>query len=205
MTLEHAQLEKFILQLNLYHESISNLTCKLCEPIIIDDRGLRLTINDIIKGMEELNLPQIMGEIKYIGKRLLHIEKILEKLDKNVLTKKVNLEFSVDGYELVKRNKINNPEIPDNSDEIPDNSDKEIIEILSTLSKRESICIIHRLGLLGEKSKTFVKTGEILNCGREGARRIESNALRKLRHPSRIEKVRKCSNDKLRKEVCGDI
>ena len=76
--------------------------------------------------------------------------------------------------------------------------------LLSTLTERESKVLIHRFGLLGEKKKTQEGIGKLFNISRERIRQIESKALRKLKHPTRIEKVRLLTHKELRKSVIGE-
>jgi len=63
-------------------------------------------------------------------------------------------------------------------------------EILSTLSPREEMVIRLRYGIGEPKEHTLEEIGRCLQVSRERARQIESNALRKLRHPSRIQRLR---------------
>ena len=162
-----------------------------------DVKDLSHKIDTFEEKTNNLDIGQTMSEIKYIGKRLLEIEDILKKVDKEGLSKKVNLEFTVDGYELVKRKKLI-------QEDAIENSDQELIDILSTITNRERLAIVRRLGLLGGAAGTYDAVGKTLVVTRERARQIYAKGLRKLRHPSRIEKVRNCGNDKLIKEVCGD-
>jgi len=63
-------------------------------------------------------------------------------------------------------------------------------EILSTLSPREEMVIRLRYGIGEPKEHTLEEIGRCLHVSRERARQIECNALRKLRHPSRIQRLR---------------
>ena len=156
-------------------------------------------LSDKIAEISKMELGQTFAEIKYIGNRLNEIEKILKKIDIEGISKKVELEFKVDGYELVKR--------PCGYEEEPVETsiDNKIQEILLTLLPRERKAIVYRLGLLGNKACTFEKVGKVLEVTRERARQIYAKALRKLRHPTRIEKVKACESDALKLEVLGDL
>src|ERR1700723_2343782 len=57
-------------------------------------------INDFRNMQQTLTYP---GEIKYIGNRLNEIEKILKKLLQDQPKKEVQIQFSCDGYEMVKK------------------------------------------------------------------------------------------------------
>ncbi len=63
-------------------------------------------------------------------------------------------------------------------------------EVLSTLTPREARILRLRFGLQDGYSYTLKEVGEKLGLTRERIRQIESEALRKLRHPSRSRKLR---------------
>ena len=57
---------------------------------------------------------------------------------------------------------------------------------LASLREREGKVLELRFGLAGEKPLTLQATGTALGLTRERMRQYESQALRKLRHPSRL-------------------
>jgi len=63
-------------------------------------------------------------------------------------------------------------------------------EVLSTLNKREREIIEMRYGLVDGVEHTLEEVGASFNITRERVRQIETKALRKLRHPTRIRKLR---------------
>jgi len=63
-------------------------------------------------------------------------------------------------------------------------------EILSTLSKREQKVIRLRFGLGNHPPMTLEQVGRIFGVTRERIRQIEAQALRKLKHPKRAEKLK---------------
>ncbi len=63
-------------------------------------------------------------------------------------------------------------------------------EILSTLSKREQKVIRLRYGLGNHPPMTLEQVGRIFGVTRERIRQIEAQALRKLKHPKRAEKLK---------------
>jgi len=67
---------------------------------------------------------------------------------------------------------------------------EDVEEVLSTLTPREARIIRLRFGLQDGYSYTLKEVGEKLGLTRERIRQIESEALRKLRHPSRSRKLR---------------
>ena len=65
----------------------------------------------------------------------------------------------------------------------------EIEEVLCTLTPREQEVLILRFGLYGGTCHTLEEVGNMFGVTRERIRQIEANALIKLRHPSRLEKL----------------
>ena len=63
-------------------------------------------------------------------------------------------------------------------------------EILSTLSERERDVVIYRFGLKDGNTLTLEVVGKLFNVTRERIRQIEAKALRKLRHPVRLNKLK---------------
>ena len=76
--------------------------------------------------------------------------------------------------------------------------------LLKTLTERESNVIIHRLGLFGEKNKTYVDIAKIFGVSRERVREIYNKGIRNLRHPSRRQLAEKIEHKELRKEILGE-
>lgn len=69
---------------------------------------------------------------------------------------------------------------------------KIVVELVDSLSERESFVISMRFGIDVSKAHTLKEIGDILGVSRERVRQVESVALRKLRHPK---------NKKLLKEI----
>ena len=67
---------------------------------------------------------------------------------------------------------------------------EQLREVLNTLGGREREVIDYRFGLTDGYSRTLEEVGEFFNVTRERVRQIESKALRKLRHPSRMRALR---------------
>ena len=63
-------------------------------------------------------------------------------------------------------------------------------EILSTLTPREAKVLRMRFGIEMNTDHTLEEVGKQFDVTRERIRQIEAKALRKLRHPSRSEKLR---------------
>ncbi len=67
---------------------------------------------------------------------------------------------------------------------------EQVEQVLSTLSDRERRVLEERFGLKDGKPKTLEEVGRMFAVTRERIRQIEAKALRKLRHPSRGNKLR---------------
>lgn len=67
---------------------------------------------------------------------------------------------------------------------------EQVEQVLSTLSDRERRVLEERFGLKDGRPKTLEEVGRMFAVTRERIRQIEAKALRKLRHPSRGNKLR---------------
>lgn len=154
---EYKHVERIIENLNQHWHSIKLLLSYVSKPLTINDIGLKEVLLEITEKLklyclkaEKLDLVQINSEIKFTGKRLDGIEKLLSEIKENGLRKEVKLEFSCDGYELVKK-----PigYLPTDGIEKPIESLQIIID---KLTMKEGHVLIHRLGLFGMKKQTFL-------------------------------------------------
>ena len=67
---------------------------------------------------------------------------------------------------------------------------REVAEVLGMLSERERGVLELRFGLKDGRSRTLEEVGGAYGVTRERIRQIEAKALRKLRHPSRLRKLK---------------
>lgn len=67
---------------------------------------------------------------------------------------------------------------------------EKVDEVLSSLSKKEEMVIKNRFGMMTGEELTLEEVGTIFHVTRERIRQIESKALRKIKHPSRLSKLR---------------
>ena len=73
---------------------------------------------------------------------------------------------------------------------IHSNLAKQTQKVLSTLDKREEKILRMRFGIGEKQDHTLEEVGQDFNVTRERIRQIEEKALKKLKHPSRAEKLR---------------
>lgn len=161
-------------------------------------REIYKDINNIVKQLENVCLAlksdSILGTLAYIGKRINEIGVDIYDMKNNGIKKKIHLDLTLDGYEMVK--KKNEPET---NIEIP--SEDCVRELLHTLTALEQRVLIHRFGLFLESKKTLEATGIILKKSRERVRQIEAKALRKCRHPSRKTLVDRITHKELKMHI----
>ena len=67
---------------------------------------------------------------------------------------------------------------------------EQLDQVLSTLTDREEKVLRLRFGLVDGRARTLEEVGQQFNVTRERIRQIEAKALRKLRHPTRSNKVK---------------
>jgi RNA polymerase primary sigma factor len=67
---------------------------------------------------------------------------------------------------------------------------EEIEEILATLAPREAMVLILRYGLRDNRPRTLEEVGKVFNVTRERIRQIEAKALRRLKHPNKMKKLK---------------
>lgn len=66
----------------------------------------------------------------------------------------------------------------------------QIEEILSTLAPREAMVLILRYGLRDNRPRTLEEVGKVFNVTRERIRQIEAKALRRLKNPNKMKKLK---------------
>lgn len=100
------------------------------------------------------------------------------------------LEFSY--HELTRLENISDPILSLESDQL-----KEVIDFTldTKLTPRESTVLKLRFGFEGDPL-SLEQVGDIIEVTRERVRQIEAKALRKLRHPSRLNRVRVCLGER---------
>ena len=67
---------------------------------------------------------------------------------------------------------------------------QDLVAVLEVLPAREVRILQLRYGLLGGKRHTLQEVGDKMGVSRERIRQIETQALRRLRHPSVYQKLR---------------
>ena len=99
----------------------------------------------------------------------------------NVFLKEIPYEAR---YSFVNRNNLTFPE------HFGELLKEQVDQVLSTLSDRERRVLEERFGLKDGRPKTLEEVGKMFAVTRERIRQIEAKSLRKLRHPSRGNKLK---------------
>lgn len=185
-------LERIIGNLNQHWDSIILLLSYVSKPLIIDDRGLnsvlcelRKSLKESVEKLETLDISKTLGEIKYIGNRLLKIEQRLDKIQIEGVKSKIRLDINLDGKDLA-REEIKSEEINE--------------EIFKGLTKKQVLVVKERL-----KGKTFVEIHKIAKVSQARCGMIYKQAIRKLTHYSKRHLIEKCSYSQLKEEVLGSL
>ncbi len=174
------------------------------QNVTINDGPFRQALDefkDVIKKLksinDELRNESILGTMAFMAKQIHEMQKNLSQMHENGIKKKIQLDFTLDGYEMVKRK-----------------SEKRCIEnetpeditymLLATLDERESKTLLHRYALGGGKKKTYNQIGDLFGVSGNQAAIIHKRALRKCRHPSRRELVDNLTHGEFRKDIKGE-
>ena len=88
---------------------------------------------------------------------------------------------------------INTPDASDVFGDTFRNETRHIIkDVLKTLTPKESIIIQRLFGLDNGREKELHEVGREFSITKERVRQIQVKALRKLKHPSRLRRLREC-------------
>ena len=68
----------------------------------------------------------------------------------------------------------------------------QLMEVIKSLTEREQKVILLRFGLEDGKPRTLEEVGKVFGITRERIRQIEAKALRKLRNPSKVKRLKDC-------------
>jgi len=180
----HVKLEKELLE-----PSLSRITDKVYEFKQLQIEMINLIKNDTIT-----------GSISFMGKRMYEVETLLKEIKETGIKKKLHIDFTVDGYEMVKKK----PLVKDDDPQEEINPEQAVRSLLETLTERDAEVIKHRYGLLGEQKKTLAKLAKIMSISSERLRQIQNRALRKMRHTCRRKFVSVLTHKELKYDILGE-
>ncbi len=146
---------------------------------------------------KEFDDVSISGSLKFMAKKLNELSDEVKSIKENGLKKSIQLDVTMDGYEMIKKTPKENYDFKEKEPEPED----AIKELLKTLADREQEVLIHKYGLFGEKAKTHSQIGKIfkLSGGRIGD--IYRKSIRKCCHPTRLKIVKKITHFELKKDI----
>ena len=138
--------------------------------------------------VQEIGREPTLEEIaEKMGVPLYHVQKIL-RLSKKTISLETPIGEEEDGrLEDFIEDKVS---LSPQDAAISSNLTKQTQTVLSTLDKREEKILRMRFGIGEKNDHTLEEVGQDFNVTRERIRQIEEKALRKLKHPSRAEKLK---------------
>ncbi|MCX8117375.1 MAG: RNA polymerase sigma factor RpoD [Desulfobacterota bacterium] len=138
--------------------------------------------------VQEIGREPTLEEIaERMGVSLSHLQKILKATKKTI-----SLETPIGDEEESRLEDfiVDKDSLSPQDATISANLTKQIQHVFSTLDKREEKILRMRFGIGEEHDHTLEEVGQEFKVTRERIRQIEEKALKKLRHPSRAEKLR---------------
>jgi len=154
-------------------------------------RRIRQTATNLAQRLDRQ--PELVELAKEVG---LSSDKVWEVLQSTQDI--ISLDMSLDETpgERTLADLMPNEEATSPEGEVIKTARKEAIEkVLDSLLPREALVIKLRFGLFDGNPCTLAQIGKKLGVSRERVRQIESDALRKLRHPSRRRQLRELFDD----------
>lgn len=166
------------------------------EPIISKVNYQVQEFSRVIRMLNEMTTKEsFIGTMSFMAKRLHEINDSLQAIKEDGVKKKIHLDLTMDGYEMVKKK---TPKV------VSDVSPEEHMDnLLSVLSDRERTVIVYRYGLFDGKSYTYREIAQKLNRSANLMRQNEMKALRKLRNPKNEHLVKKITHMELKKALMG--
>lgn len=155
-----------------------------------------------------LNRSADLQKIEKVNKKLEHdlgreptLNEISENLDmnddeinhlRNISQEYVSLDATLgdsDETSIINLVEDERTEAPDKKI-LDDSLKSELDSVLDTLTDSEKRILVMRFGLDGNKPMSLQQIGEEFNLSKERIRQIEKKAIRRLRHPSRSQKLK---------------
>ena len=152
-------------------------------------------MNDTINRLKKVNkeMTQILGREPTHDELAKEMDMTVSKVSEifRIALDPISMETSIGDDDDSTLNEFIADDRP-NPDEITKEQmlDEALEEVLDSLGEKEALVLRLRFGLDDGESKTLEEVGRIFKVTRERIRQIEAKALRKLRHPSRSQKLR---------------
>lgn len=164
--------------------AISNKSSVIRIPVYMRELLLKIAKAETAFAIEKGRNPSEEELSKILN---LSIEKVIQvrRYTKKVLSLDSPIEDDKDNYtleEITEKEEEERPELL----LIKKCGKNALYDVLDTLEQKEKDVLFLRFGLDGGGSRTLEDTGKLLSTSKERVRQLEKKALRKLRHPSRI-------------------
>lgn len=175
--------------------------------IRIEASGIRELRNEIQQErrqmFELMKNDSIIGTMQFMAKQIKQLVDQVELIKEEGINKKLHFNLTMDGHEMVKVQPVTDKE--NLQCELKKLSPDDCIRrLLAELYPREATVLIHRFGLFGEKCKTYVGTGRIMQLSGSRISTIQAKALRKCRMPSKKLYVDNLPIGDLKKAITGE-
>ncbi len=171
----------------------------LINPIKETLELLRKESNEFQVIRKNLQSDGVFGTLQYMAKQITELTKHIASIKEDGISKKIKLDLTMDGYEMVKKKAEAKED--DTPPQLEVDPIKCVKDLLKTLTERESQVIIHRYGFFGEKEKSLVDTGRVMKISGERVRGLQTKALRKMKHASRRELVQRLTHLDLKIDI----
>jgi hypothetical protein len=171
-----------VLRSNGSIEELKTLLKLFSQPMKIDDRQLiksfqefNANLSDFREEMKNIEDGNKFGELKYIGNRLKNIEESIANIKEEGLKKEVKLNFTCDGYEMVKKTISY-----DETEQKAEGKKEKLDKILDILDEREKNIVIDRLGIGDVPKKTFKEISKKIKLSASRCSMLFHRSMRRL-------------------------
>jgi RNA polymerase sigma factor (sigma-70 family) len=128
---------------------------------------------------------KVMEELCALPTELWTSEQLTMKLTTNVARRDMDMGGMRAALGMTAENALEMLEVDDSL--FDEERKSKVMEVVDTLTPRERKVLVLRFGLDGCKEHTLEEIGPMFDVGKERIRQIEAKALRKLKHPSRLD------------------
>jgi DNA-directed RNA polymerase sigma subunit (sigma70/sigma32) len=129
-----------------------------------------------------------------MAKRIHEMEAALSEIKEKGINKKIHLDLTMDGYEMVKKKPVAGNDI---------SPEEHINNLLCVLTDRERTVMVYRYGLCGTKPQAYREIAKKLAISTERIRQIMMKALRKIRKQENEHLVKKITHMQLKFDILG--
>ena len=148
---------------------------------------------ELCRVLDEFKSDKLLATLAFMAKKLQEIEHDLSDMKSEGVKKKIHLDLTMDGYEMVKKQ-------PENTSYGPEECLK---ELLNSLNSKEAEALTHKFGLNGCKEKTSKEASKEMGISPARVAQLVLKGLRKCRLSVRRSLVNRLTHTKLRIAILG--